>query len=93
MFKRTWPYDMWSTGVVWLELVFATPHVFQISSRSAALLQRRMHNKPQARRHAMKHAMPAALSHAPFKLAAASLHRQLCLCCCISTRGALGLVS
>ncbi len=27
--KRTWPYDMWSTGVVWLEMLLGTPHVFQ----------------------------------------------------------------
>ena len=26
--KRTWPYDVWSAGVAWLELVLATPHVF-----------------------------------------------------------------
>lgn len=29
VFKRTWPYDMWSLGVSWLELVLGTPHVFQ----------------------------------------------------------------
>ena len=41
--KRTWPYDMWSVGVVWLELLLATPHVFQITPRTAALLQRHLH--------------------------------------------------
>lgn len=28
--KRTWPYDMWSLGVSWLELVLGTRHVFQV---------------------------------------------------------------
>ena len=45
--KRTWPYDMWSLGVVWLELLLATPHVFQISPRTAAVLQRRLHHSSQ----------------------------------------------
>ena len=27
--KRTWPYDMWSLGVSWLELVLGTRDVFQ----------------------------------------------------------------
>lgn len=30
--RRTWPYDMWSAGVVWLEMLLGTPHVFQVSS-------------------------------------------------------------
>ena len=34
---------MWSVGVVWLELLLATPHVFQITPRTAALLQRHLH--------------------------------------------------
>ncbi|KAL0037567.1 hypothetical protein WJX77_002920 [Trebouxia sp. C0004] len=46
--KRTWPYDMWSLGVVWLEMLLATPHVFQISPRTAAVLQRRMQHSSQA---------------------------------------------
>ncbi|KAL0028700.1 hypothetical protein WJX79_000503 [Trebouxia sp. C0005] len=46
--KRTWPYDMWSLGVVWLEMVLATPHVFQISPRTAAVLQRRLQHSSQA---------------------------------------------
>ena len=41
--KRTWPYDMWSVGVVWLEVLLATPHVFQVTPRTAALLQRHLH--------------------------------------------------
>ena len=36
--KRTWPYDMWSAGVAWLELVLATPHVFLPSARTRARL-------------------------------------------------------
>ncbi|KAK1266282.1 putative inactive protein kinase [Acorus gramineus] len=31
-------YDTWSVGVVMLELILGTPHVFQISSRTRALL-------------------------------------------------------
>ena len=23
-------YDMWSVGVIWLELLLGTPHVFQV---------------------------------------------------------------
>ena len=30
MLKRTWPYDMWSLGVAWLELVLGTREVFQV---------------------------------------------------------------
>jgi hypothetical protein len=30
--KRMWPYDMWSVGVLWLELLLGTPHVFQASA-------------------------------------------------------------
>lgn len=40
--RRTWPYDMWSLGVVWLELLLGTPHVFQISARTRALLDARL---------------------------------------------------
>jgi len=32
--KRLWPYDVWSLGVVWLELLLGTPHVFQVSTLS-----------------------------------------------------------
>ena len=30
--KRSWSFDMWSVGVVWLELVLGTPHVFQVGN-------------------------------------------------------------
>ena len=36
--KRTWPYDMWSLGVTWLEIVMGTPHVFQVDPRTRAKL-------------------------------------------------------
>lgn len=36
--KRAWPYDMWSLGVTWLELVMGTPHIFQVDSRTRAKL-------------------------------------------------------
>lgn len=35
-------YDLWSVGVVMLELVLGTPHVFQISARTRALLDHRL---------------------------------------------------
>ena len=38
VWERTWPYDMWSLGVVWLELILGTPHVFDISSRTKVCL-------------------------------------------------------
>ncbi|OAE19503.1 hypothetical protein AXG93_4794s1150 [Marchantia polymorpha subsp. ruderalis] len=41
-------YDMWSVGVVMLELVLGTPHVFQISSRTRALLDRRLQGWDQS---------------------------------------------
>ena len=28
--RRMSAYDMWSVGVVWLELLLGTPHVFQV---------------------------------------------------------------
>jgi hypothetical protein len=27
---RSWTYDVWGAGVVWLELVTGTPHVFDL---------------------------------------------------------------
>jgi hypothetical protein len=39
---RMWAYDMWSAGVVWLELVLATPHVFQIGTQQQARLDARL---------------------------------------------------
>lgn len=41
---------MWSVGVVWLEMLLATPHVFQISPRTAAVLQRRLQHSSQVNR-------------------------------------------
>ncbi|KAL4200161.1 hypothetical protein AMTRI_Chr03g148290 [Amborella trichopoda] len=35
-------YDMWSVGVVMLELIIGSPHVFQISSRTRALLDQQL---------------------------------------------------
>ncbi|PHU22094.1 putative inactive protein kinase [Capsicum chinense] len=35
-------YDMWSVGVVILELVLGTPDVFQVSSRTRALLDQHL---------------------------------------------------
>ncbi len=26
----TWSHDIWAVGVVWLELILGTPHVFQL---------------------------------------------------------------
>ncbi|KAK9815399.1 hypothetical protein WJX72_003040 [[Myrmecia] bisecta] len=43
MVKRTWPYDMWSVGICWLELLMGTPHVFQISAKTRALLHHHLH--------------------------------------------------
>ena len=36
--KRTWPYDMWSLGVTWLEIIMGRPHVFQVDPRMRAKL-------------------------------------------------------
>lgn len=33
---------MWSVGVVMLELILGSPHVFQISSRTRALLDKHL---------------------------------------------------
>lgn len=35
-------YDMWSIGVVMLELILGTPHVFQISARTHVLLDKHL---------------------------------------------------
>ena len=42
---------MWSVGVIWLELVMGTPHVFQIAPRTAALLNQQLQsdNKDEVR--------------------------------------------
>ncbi|CAK9233668.1 unnamed protein product [Sphagnum troendelagicum] len=39
---QAYMYDLWSVGVVMLELVLGTPHVFQISTRTRALLDHRL---------------------------------------------------
>eukprot|EP00898_Chlorokybus_atmophyticus_P008559 jgi/Chlat1/8704/Chrsp88S08082 len=46
-------YDIWSVGVVMLELALGTPHVFNIDARTRALLERRLmgeneHNRDMA---------------------------------------------
>ncbi|XP_058105319.1 uncharacterized protein LOC131248856 isoform X4 [Magnolia sinica] len=38
----TLKYDMWSVGVVMLELILGSPHVFQISARTRALLDQHL---------------------------------------------------
>ncbi|KAL2652139.1 hypothetical protein R1flu_020267 [Riccia fluitans] len=45
---RAQAYDMWSVGVVMLELVLGTPHVFQITSRTRALLDHRLQGWDQS---------------------------------------------
>ncbi|KAK9917046.1 hypothetical protein WJX75_000279 [Coccomyxa subellipsoidea] len=40
--KRTWPYDMWSLGVSWLELVLGTRHVFQVDAKTRARLYQKI---------------------------------------------------
>ncbi|GAQ78178.1 Protein phosphatase 2C family protein [Klebsormidium nitens] len=35
-------YDMWSAGVLFLELLLGNPHVFQVSARTRALLERHL---------------------------------------------------
>ncbi|KAG0570157.1 hypothetical protein KC19_6G142700 [Ceratodon purpureus] len=41
-------YDMWSVGIVMLELVLGTPHVFQISSRTRVLLDQQLEGMDEA---------------------------------------------
>jgi len=50
--KRLWPYDVWSLGVVWLELLLGTPHVFQVSARTRAMMDVKLHleHKPEEER-------------------------------------------
>ncbi|ETW00733.1 CMGC protein kinase [Aphanomyces invadans] len=43
-------YDMWSVGVVALELLLGSPHVFSISSRARAKVDAHMRDKPEATR-------------------------------------------
>jgi hypothetical protein len=35
-------YDIWSVGVVMLELMVGSPHVFQISDRTRILMDQRL---------------------------------------------------
>lgn len=35
-------YDMWSVGVVMLELILGSPHVFEINDRTRALLDQHL---------------------------------------------------
>lgn len=43
-------YDMWSVGIVMLELVLGTPHVFQISARTRVLLDRQLDGMDESAR-------------------------------------------
>lgn len=40
--QRIHSYDIWSAGVVWLEFVLGTPHVFQLSPATQAALDIRL---------------------------------------------------
>lgn len=42
-FRESRPYDLWSVGIVWLELILGTPHVFSISDRMKARLHQALH--------------------------------------------------
>lgn len=48
--RRTWPYDMWSLGVTFLELILASPHVFTPSARTRATLHHRLAHLPEDER-------------------------------------------
>ncbi|KAG2490062.1 hypothetical protein HYH03_011527 [Edaphochlamys debaryana] len=50
---RAWAYDMWSTGVVWLELVLGTPQVWQLPAATRALLEAKLalRARPDSERH------------------------------------------
>jgi len=47
--KATWlpSYDIWSVGVVMLELIMGTSEVFQIDDRAKAIIQHRLRGSPQ----------------------------------------------
>lgn len=46
-------YDMWSLGVVFLEMILGTPKVFQISQRTQAVMNSRLKERdPHVRAHA-----------------------------------------
>ncbi|XP_078430968.1 putative inactive protein kinase At3g63330 isoform X2 [Wolffia australiana] len=40
--RTTMKYDIWSAGVVFLELILGSPHVFQISDRTRAMLDQHL---------------------------------------------------
>lgn len=61
--ERTKPYDMWSVGVVWLELVLATPHVFSIPERMQSLM-RHVLNLSQVITPSPSNELISALEHA-----------------------------
>ncbi|PNH02892.1 hypothetical protein TSOC_011092 [Tetrabaena socialis] len=52
MRPRSWTYDMWSVGVVWLELLLATPQVWQLPAATRALLEARLalRGRPESER-------------------------------------------
>ena len=41
--RESRPYDMWSVGITWLEIIFGTPHVFSISQRQRIMLHQALH--------------------------------------------------
>lgn len=43
-------YDLWSVGIVMLELVLGTPHVFQVSARTQVLLDRQLQGMDESAR-------------------------------------------
>merc|ERR1712080_74625 len=46
---RPWSYDMWSIGVMWLE-VFLADKVFQLDERTAAIVLRKFEQNPKLRK-------------------------------------------
>ena len=52
--KRTWPYDMWSLGVTWLEIVMGTPHVFQVDPRTRAKLYHQLNMAAMSEVHGLE---------------------------------------
>ena len=52
--KRTWPYDMWSLGVTWLEIVMGTPHVFQVDPRTRAKLYHQLNMEAMSEVHGLE---------------------------------------
>ena len=48
--QRLKSYDMWSVGVLWLEFILGTPHVFHLDARTRALLDHRLKPRSEAER-------------------------------------------